>query len=119
MTKEKWQHWRDVLTVIFDPNYWLQNYSLCPLWDAELNRLLDSGQIFSPSGSGDYSVNLGDYDVWVANHPYASFTVGNCRPRRLTIVRAARVLKSVGLMCGEQHRCSVRRSAATTVGATR
>ena len=83
-------HWRievnDFMRVLLTPRCWLQNDRYSPLWDAKLNELMERHH-FKPEHTRHYAM-LGTAKVWVSNHPYASFTYGKLRPRRITILRA-------------------------------
>lgn len=80
------------LKVLFTPSCWIQNYDYSQLWDAQLRALLVSGEKFVVVSANDYTANIGNYVVWIKNHPYASFKPygagGSCRPSRATILRA-------------------------------
>jgi len=73
------------------PRYWHPLPRFSAEWDQELNSLLDKGLSFE---SGYSTSKLGVQSIWIANHPYASFSpyndprFGTVRPRRRTIVRA-------------------------------
>lgn len=82
---------REFVMVLVRPSYWVMNYPYSEEWDTELRWLLDSGYTFEDVN--EHHARIGDYEVWIANHPYASFTVqGDIRPSRVTIMRARRVL---------------------------
>ena len=79
------------LKVLFTPNCWLQNKHYSPVWDAQLRHLLDSGEKFGDISRTGCSAKIGNYEVWIENHPYASFTPYTgmkVRPSRATILRA-------------------------------
>lgn len=78
----------DYLQVLLTPTCWMQNYPLSKEWDQELTWLLDNRCHFTPVGQ--YRAQLGNYEVWISNHPYASFTFMELRPRRTTLLRAHR-----------------------------
>jgi hypothetical protein len=85
------------LQFLFRPNYWVMNYSYNETWDTVLNHLLDSHD-FVIQDDDKYVATLNGFEIWVTNHPYASFTPydsrlkqilrRNVRPSRLTLVRA-------------------------------
>lgn len=77
--------------VLTTPSCWLQNYPYSPEWDKELNRLMASQRF---ENVDKYTATLGRHEVWISNHPYASFTLRNLgvRPKRSTILRAQRKL---------------------------
>ncbi len=83
---------KEILFVIFNPNYWIMNYPYSEEWDEELNLLMDNHKFI---GVDCFTSMLGDVEVWTENHPHGSFTTygkgvgkGNYRPSRLTIHRA-------------------------------
>lgn len=80
----------DWLTVLLTPGCWLQNDPYSREWDRELTWLIDHGHKFVRMGR--YNAQIGPYEVWVSNHPYASFTIDAVRPRRATILRAGALL---------------------------
>lgn len=82
----------DFLAVLCSPKFWVQLHELSHQWDDELNRLLDNGYRFTNISS--HMARLGVHNVWIANHPYASFTTdpGSIRPKRRTIRKAHRHL---------------------------
>ena len=51
------------------PACWM-DYKYDPVWDAELWDLLVNGQI--KFVSDEYTALVGEHEVWIANHPYAS-----------------------------------------------
>lgn len=81
--------------VLLTPTCWLQNNDFCPEWDSVLN---DAMARFKFKKISPYRATLGPYQVWISNHPYASFSPltpcdpwirdWNARPRRITILRA-------------------------------
>ena len=98
------------LKVLFTPGCWIQNTAYSPLWDAQLRALLDSGEKFVVADSSGYTASIGDYVVWIENHPYASFTPysgnSNRRPSRATILRAMDHLAEDALAAIKQPMCS-------------
>jgi len=80
-----------VFWVITHPSCWLQNYGYCKEWDDELNRLMREQRFVNITRC---TANIGGHEVWVANHPYASFTLRrhDVRPSRTTIYRAQKKL---------------------------
>lgn len=76
----------DWLRVLFTPGCWFQQDRYSALWDKKLNELMGKYQF---TDIGKYKATLGPAnDIWIANHPYASFTYRRRRPRRITILRA-------------------------------
>lgn len=57
-----------VLSFIY-PACWM-DYKYDPAWDKELWDLLVNGQI--KFVSDHYTALVGEHEVWIANHPYAS-----------------------------------------------
>jgi len=87
----KWRKFLDFL-ISLTPKYWLMSYGYDEIWDKKLNCLLDK---YNFTRHTQYTAFLGKCEVWVANHPYASFTppyLDSVRPSRLTIIRAQRKL---------------------------
>ncbi len=88
----------DVIAVLTTPSCWIQNEPYSPAWDAECRRLLMEKV---PLVRKDrYHGTWGPYDVWLENHPYASFTLYNCdaelkhgRPSRSVILRAYSLIR--------------------------
>ena len=89
------------LQFIFKPSYWLIQNDYSADWDRILNNLLDNHRF---TEIDRFTAKLGNRTVWMANHPYASFTpyrsiqeildgkpkLPEVRPSRLTIQRAYR-----------------------------
>jgi hypothetical protein len=69
------------------------NYAYNPLWDRLFNVLMDKHKF---EITGPYTARLGNCDVWIGNHPYASMRPYNnynqFRPSRATIERAHKKL---------------------------
>lgn len=86
------------LQFIFRPNYWFMNYPCNKRWDKILNKLLDEYE-FEPKPNEHYSCNLGGFNLWVENYPYAcfvpyeAFSYTRYRASRLTILRAQKAYK--------------------------
>ncbi len=83
----------DMITIAFNPNYWLMNYKYCDVWDKKLNKLMNENEFVMYDMR--YTCELGDSVIWVSNHPYASFIEYNTfnkevRASRLTIIKANR-----------------------------
>lgn len=79
------------LGVICTPSCWIQNERFSREWDTELTWLLDHGFRFYDATT--YYALIGPYNVWIGNHPYASFTIDKWRPSRRTVLRAGRILR--------------------------
>ena len=93
------------------PHYWLMNNSYSEKWDRELVVLMEhhnftqSHTVYNINGKtiigyiSKYEAMLGDVEIWVNNHPYASFIKGsvtnhgNGRPSRQTIYLAHKKLR--------------------------
>lgn len=71
------------------PRYWLMNHPFSREWDTWLNEQMDAGKFDSIT---QHTARIGGRVVWIANHPYASFTNHGqgieVRPSRRTIIRA-------------------------------
>jgi hypothetical protein len=79
-----------LLRVLTTPSCWLQNNSYSRQWDRRLKELMATHRFVRTSR---HTAMLGDVLIWIANHPYASFSpYGDremeIRPSRLTIFRA-------------------------------
>lgn len=72
------------------PSYWMQLNRYNSTWDKKLNELIDAGVPFKRASP--FLATIGGFDVWIANHPYASFTIGllgdDVRPSRATMAKA-------------------------------
>lgn len=83
------------LQFIFRPSYWILKDGYSEGWDHKLNKLLDENSF---KNFDYYTAVLGTQKIWIANHPYASFTPHGdyskkvMRPSRLTIKRARKKL---------------------------
>lgn len=91
------------------PNYWTMNAHYDPQWDKELRSLMKEHDFVqykaNPPGTwggiphiSEVEAKIGDKVVWIANHPYASFTTSanyrlDARPSRQTIYLAGKKLK--------------------------
>ena len=88
----------DFLIVLFSPSTWIQiEGRFSKAWDDELKRLISSDdtnfEVLSP-----YRVKIGQNEVWVGNHPYASMRLqqlGGLRPHRATILRAGQWIEQM------------------------
>lgn len=76
----------DALSALLSRSTWIQVHPYSQEWNAELTWLLDNG--YRPSRKSHYIAEIGGYSVWIANHPYGSFSIDGVRPRRATILRA-------------------------------
>lgn len=78
------------LRILLSPSYWIMNNSYSKDWDAAMLASLEAGEKFTDID--DYTARFGGRLIWIANHPYASFTprssfVGGFRPSRVTIMK--------------------------------
>lgn len=85
----------DNIKFIVMPQYWIMNFTYSKVWDTKLNTLLKEHKFTEITG---YTVKLDNELIWIANHPYASFTSEpeyKChgRPSRKTIYKAKRLLE--------------------------
>ena len=73
--------------VLITPACWIQNYDYSKAWDIKLKKLMEENKF---TGLDLYTARLGNQSIWIANHPYASFTSSylNVRPKRSTILYA-------------------------------
>ena len=76
--------------VLLNPSYWIQHHPYSKSYDKKLNDYLlryDFENADTP-----YYAKLGDLTIWIANHPYASYTIRYrndfIRPSRRTIAKA-------------------------------
>mgnify|MGYP001769164340 CR=1 FL=1 len=78
------------LRVFLTQLCWFQNCPYSKEWDNKLNDLLKTENFIIVQEG--YKVRLNEYIIWVANHPYNSFTIILCgyevRPKRITILKA-------------------------------
>lgn len=95
-----------LIKVLLTPRCWLQNSKFLKDWDQELLARIKQGYKFKLTDFGGYSADIGGEEIWIENHPYASFTTGkngkgyefgsdehNIRPARTTILYARDVLE--------------------------
>jgi hypothetical protein len=79
----------DFIIAYMLPGYWYQQNPYNKQWDIVLNKLLNKHDF---SGFRDHTAMLGNIEVWISNHPYASFSPYkynvDYRPSRLTIRKA-------------------------------
>lgn len=78
------------LKYIFYPSYWIMINHYNEEWDKKINELMDNNKFIITSQE---TARLWNIEVWIANHPYASFSPFNpidsrIRPSRSTIDRA-------------------------------
>ena len=88
------------LKIFFNLSYSTMNYKYSKEWDLRLNQLMNEHSFTRIS---DHSAYLGDTELWISNHPYASFVeMGETflirddqrvRASRLTIYKAHKKLE--------------------------
>lgn len=71
----------------FVPGYMIQNESRDDCWDKILNEALDR---FPVEANGGFYCQVGPYEVWVGNWPYA---YGTCRGSGLPTVATRKRLR--------------------------
>jgi hypothetical protein len=78
---------RSFFRILFTPQCWFQNNPFSREWDRRLNALMRDHKFKRVS---KHSAQLGPAVMWVANHPYASFSPegAEVRPRRATVLKA-------------------------------
>jgi hypothetical protein len=91
--------------VLINPSFWLMNYQYSKDWDSTLNHLMDNHNFIIKD---KYTAVLGGKNIWIANHPYASFTEydyinDKVRPSRKTIFKAMMKLKREKHMMTPTH----------------
>ena len=78
-----------LLKTLLTPQCWIQNYEYNPIWDTKLRSLIKEHTFKLKS---NYTATLGGHEIWIGNHPYASFTPYSpqmgIRPSRRTIFMA-------------------------------
>jgi hypothetical protein len=86
--------------VAINPRYWIMNEWYSSKWDKELNDLMKRYDFeATPHSYTHLVVKLGNKEIWVGNHPYASFTDYSSfrnisgRPSKLTIYKAKQKLE--------------------------
>ena len=88
----KFLYW--VSAVVFGlltPAMWLRNHTTDQALDEWFRECLSEGVHFT--NIGRCTARLKGIEVWIANHPYASFTVGGSGlPSRLTVYRLQKLL---------------------------
>ena len=87
---------KEFLSILLDPRCWIRNYRTCDYWDDTLNELMKEHK-FRKHKFLKYTAYLGNIEIWISNHPYASFTLYNNAgvrgmPRRSTVFKAMKKL---------------------------
>lgn len=86
---------KNIFRIITTPTCWVRNYGYCEAYDRFLNGVLDNATLVWKAKSG-YEVIIGEHTYWIANHPYASFTLGwdtTVMASRTTVFRAMDMYK--------------------------
>jgi hypothetical protein len=83
--------------ILINPGYWLMNSPYSSKWDKVLNDLMGRYDFESDDDMG-LVAKLGGVEIWIGNHPYASFRTwcgyyDDVRPSKLTIYKAKQKLK--------------------------
>lgn len=78
--------------VTINPMYWNMIYAYSNSWDYELNNLMDN---YDFTDIDEYTAKLNGVEIWIANHPYASFRPypERIRPSKYTIYKGMEKLK--------------------------
>lgn len=80
-----------VVFGLLTPNMWLRNHGTDQALDEWFRECLSEGVYFTHIGA--HTATLKGIEVWIVNHPYASFTVGGSGlPSRLTAYRLQKLL---------------------------
>lgn len=79
----------DFIFFLFRPSYWLMNSEYSKTLDDELIKALKTEEFTNISY---YYADIGGMNLWIANHPYGSFTWYGLRPSRRTIYEANKKL---------------------------
>ena len=90
-----WDEVKGAFRVAFTPACWVVVSDYSSEWDVELNALMKKHRFYIRR---ERTVFLGPVELWIANHPYCSFTsyrfslitgtICGPRPRRITALRA-------------------------------
>lgn len=64
----------------------MRNYAASQTLDRELARLIDARVPFV--SISEHRATIGHLDLWIANHPYASFSTHGVMPSRGMVIRA-------------------------------
>jgi hypothetical protein len=88
---------------MFKGEYWDPLYKQDRTWDTELNDLLDNYDFIEIK---EHTAKLGNYEIWISNHPFASFSNyssshdSKILPLRRTRLRAWKKLRETKLNRG-------------------
>lgn len=69
-----------ILFAITHPTYWIQNQP----YNAELDKAINDLDWNKIKVISEYNAEIDGMTLWIANHPYSSFYIGNRLPSRLT-----------------------------------
>lgn len=75
------------MRVLFTPSCWITVKPYSSAWDLQLRALMEKHTFKRVDG---YTAMLGHLEVWIENHPYASFNMYGVRamPSRATALYA-------------------------------
>lgn len=76
------------VAVLLSQGCWDCHYPYSRQWDRELTKLMESERF---KVRDRYTAYLGGLEIWISNHPYASFHIykgPQVRPSRKTILKA-------------------------------
>lgn len=78
------------IKVLITPSCWIRNYRTSKIWDKQFLKLLEENNWERTSV---YTAYIGSEEVWISNHPYASFfpyrpAGGGALPSRKTVLYA-------------------------------
>jgi len=72
------------LRVLLNPKTWLTVGNYDGKWNYELLELMENHKF---KKRGQFTVKLGDREIWISNHPYASFSIYEYNPETFKVVR--------------------------------
>ena len=61
------------IKVLLTPSCWIRNYPTSKVWDMRLLNLMEENKW---RGNDTYTAYIGKEEIWIKNHPYASFEPG-------------------------------------------
>jgi hypothetical protein len=103
--KNKIKYWFKSL----HPSYWFPLDTYDSKWDKWLNEAMDKDKFVVIS---DFEASISGVKIWIANHPYGSFTpypspteplpLSSSRPKRSTVARAWDKLMQDSLKSGSK-----------------
>lgn len=80
-----------VVFCLLTPSMWVRNHATDQALDEWFRECLSEGVYFTHIGR--QTAKLKGVEVWITNHPYASFRVGGSGlPSRLTVYRLQKLL---------------------------